>query len=338
VKILVTGASGFLGAAVVERLLAHGYTDVRCNVRQRSGTVKLEALRRRYPEATLQYCVGNLKYPEHAARAADGAQTLFHLAAGLKGAAADLFSDSVVASRNLLDAVGENRTIRIVLVSSLSVYGVAGLGRGAQVSEDTPLEANPERRDYYSYSKLCQEELFREYQRKRGFELVVLRPGVIYGPGGGHFSDRVGLMVGSRLLYLGGDNVLPLTYLDNCAEAVVVAGTARHTAGETFNVYDDDLPTCRQYLRAYQQQVRKVRAIPVSYFGLRLLSWILERYHRYSKGQLPSVLTQYKVASSWAGNRFDNSKLRSIGWRPLVSTPEGLLRAFTAFRAELRSA
>jgi nucleoside-diphosphate-sugar epimerase len=48
----------------------------------------------------------------------------------------------------------------------------------------------------------------------------------------------------------------------------------------------------------------------------------------YSKGQLPAVFTRYKSATTWGGNRFDNTKLRGLGWRPIVSTPDGLDRAF----------
>jgi len=335
VKLLVTGAGGFLGTALIERLLAHGYADIRCNLRRKTNIAKLEAISKRFPQANLEYCVGNLKSREDANRAVDGAQLIFHLAAGLRGDAADLFLDSVVASRNLLEAFGDRKPMRIVLVSSFGVYGVAALGRKAMVDEQTALESHPEWRDDYSHSKLRQEQLFWEYQRRNGFELVVLRPGVIYGPGGGHFSSRVGLMIGGRQLYLGGGNLLPLTYVKNCAEAVVTAGIHERAAGQIYNVLDDDPPTCREYLRAYTKHVRKIRSVPLPYFATRLLSRALVGYHRYSKGQLPAVLTPYKVASLWAGNRFDNSKLHSIGWQQMVPTAEALRTSFAAFRAEL---
>jgi nucleoside-diphosphate-sugar epimerase len=337
VKVLVTGSSGFLGTAVVGRLLAHGYTDIRCNVRRRANISMLSALTRQYPHASLEYSIGNLKYRDDAARAVDGVQLIFHLAAGKSGAAADLFVDSVVASRNVLDAIGGQKPIRIVLVSSFSVYGIAELGRGATVTEQTALERHPEWRDHYSHAKLRQEQMFWEYQRRNGFGLVVLRPGVIYGPGGGHFSNRVGLTFGKWQVNLGGGNLLPLTYVENCAEAVVVAGTHERTAGQVYNVHDDSLLTCREYLRAYKKHVTNIRSVSVPYFGLQLLSRMLTKYHAYSKGQLPAILTTYKVATVWAGNHFDNSKLRSIGWRQLVSTEEGLRRSFTAFRAEIGS-
>jgi nucleoside-diphosphate-sugar epimerase len=335
VKVLVTGAAGFLGTAVVQRLLAHGYSDIRCNLRQSANIPRLDKLSTRYPHSRLEYCIGNLKYRDDAARAVEGVQLIFHLAAGKKGAAADLFLDSVVASRNLLEAIVDQNSVRIVLVSSFAVYGIAGLSRGANVNEQTTLEQHPEWRDHYSHAKLRQERLFWEYQKGGGFELVVLRPGVIYGPGGDHFSNRVGLTIGKWQLDLGGNNLLPLTYIDNCAEAVVVAGTHDQAVGQVYNVHDDDLPTCREYLCAYRKYVSRVRSIAVPYIGLQLLSRMLAEYHRFSKGQLPAIFTPYKVANLWGGNRFDNSKLHSIGWRQLVPTAEGLRRSFVAFRSEL---
>ena len=336
-RILVTGAAGFLGRALIKRLLAHGYTNIRCNVRRQTDIPKLEALLGRDAPIGLEYCVGNLRYREDAARAVDDVQLIFHLAAGKKGTAADLFLDSVVATRNLMDAVGNRKPLRFVLVSSFSVYGVASLGRGAKVNEQTMLEPNPEWRDHYSFSKLRQEQLCWEYQRCNGFELVVLRPGVIYGPEGGHFSNRVGLTIGNWLLHFGGSNLLPLSYVDNCAEAVVFAGTHKRAAGQVYNVLDDDLPRCREYIRKYRKNVTKIRSIFVPYFGVRLLSYLVSKYNRYSKGQLPAILTPYKAASQWGGNRFDNCKLRSIGWRQSIPTSEGLRRSFAAFRTSFDS-
>jgi nucleoside-diphosphate-sugar epimerase/peptidoglycan/xylan/chitin deacetylase (PgdA/CDA1 family) len=337
-KILVTGAAGFLGMAMVDRLLAHGFTDIRCTVRRGEDIPKLDALAEQRAHIRMEYSVGNLRYREDAVRAIQDVQLIFHLAAGKKGTAADLFLDSVVASRNLLDAVADRKPMRIVLVSSFGVYGVAGLGRSAIVSEQTELESHPEWRDHYSFSKLRQEQLFWEYEKRNGFDLVVLRPGVIYGPDGVHFSNRVGLTIGKWHLHFGGNNLLPLSYVDNCAEAIVVAGTNPRAAGQIYNVLDDDLPTCSQYLRAYKKHVTKIRSISVPYFGVRLLSSLVAKYNRYSKGQLPAILTPYKAASQWGGNRFDNSKLRSIGWKQLVPTDEGLQRTFTAFRSGLEAA
>jgi nucleoside-diphosphate-sugar epimerase len=339
VKILVTGAGGFLGVHVVNRLLAHGYSDIRCFLRDSAKADRLRQVSDNHPGAQLELFCGNLRSRPDCARAVEGVSLVFHLAAGLKGAAAELFADSVVVSRNLIEALvareGEpiQRT-RLVLVSSFGVYGVAPLGRGACVDESTPLEAHPEWRDPYSHSKLRQEQLAWDLQRALGFELVVLRPGVIYGPGGGAFSTRVGLQIGPVFWNLGGRNVLPLSYVENCAEAIVVAGTHPESASQVYNVHDDDLPSASFYLRQYRKHVRHFRSIRLPYFMTRLFGQLLERYHHRSQGQLPAIFTRYKVASSWGGNRFDNAKLHSLGWRQLVPTAEGMRRTFEYFRSQ----
>jgi len=346
-KILVTGAGGFLGVHVVSRLLEHGYTDIRCFVRDASKAERLREIAEAYPAAQLELRSGNLNSKADCAAAVDGIALIFHLAAGMKGSCADLFLNTVIASRTLLEALEARppeasppeanndlsiEKTRVVLISSFGVYGVAALKRGALVSEDTPTEPHPELRDPYSYAKLRQEQLFLEYQQKYGFELVVVRPGVIYGPGGGHFSSRVGLQIGPVFFHLGGRNLLPLSYVENCAEAIVVAGTIPGAGTQVFNVHDDDLPTAAQYLRQYKKKVKRIRSIRLPYFLTRLGGGILEIYHRRSLGQLPAILTRYKIASEWGGNRFSNKKLHATGWRQLISTPDAMARTFEYFR------
>lgn len=336
-KILVTGAGGFLGARVVERLLAHGYTDIRCFLRDPEKAARLTKISESYPEAQLEFCYGNLRSKADCARAMNDVSLIFHLAAGLKGAAAEMFADSVIVSRNLLETLETReasvvRQTRFVIVSSFGVYGVATLRRGVRVDEQTPLESHPELRDIYSHSKLRQEQLFWEHQQKAGFELVVLRPGVIYGPGGGAFSARVGLQIGPLFFHLGGNNLLPLSFVVNCAEAIVFAGTHPDSAGQVYNVHDDNLLTASRYLREYKKHVERIRSIRLPYFMTRMLARSLEAYHRRSQGQLPAIITRYKAASAWGGNQFDNSKLHALGWRPLVSTPDAMAANFAYLR------
>ena len=70
--------------------------------------------------------------------------------------------------------------------------------------------------------------------------------------------------------------------------------------------------------------------------SLRLASRLVLAYSRWSKGQLPPIFTPYKTASQWKGTRFTNQKLKSLGWRPLVPTDEGLRRAFHHHRAAIQ--
>ena len=334
-KVLITGCSGFLGVPTVERLLAHGARDIRCFLRPGSKRERLEEVIRRYPDAKVELYVGSLASPAAATEAVAGCDVVYHLAAALSGAPADMFLNTVVTTRHLLDGMRAQPggPPKLVHVSSFGVFGVAGLPRGTMVDENTPLETHPEKRDPYSQAKLRQEQLVWEYAEKYKIPTTVLRPGVIYGPGGGAFSTRVGLNLFGLFLHLGGDNVLPLTYVDNCAEAIAVAGLSPRASGQIYNVVDDDLVTASRWLELYRQRVKKIPAVRVPYLGLVVMSELLARYHTYSKGQLPAIFTPYKSATMWGGNRFDNAKLKGLGWRPIVTTEQGMSSAFENLKA-----
>ena len=331
--VLVTGSNGFLGSVLVERLAIHGVRGIRCFVREGSDRSRLDILREKYPDAGIEYYVGTLVSREDPVGAVRGVDTIYHLAAALGGAPADMFLNTVVTTKNLMEAVvAENPSVQVVHISSFSVYGVADLPVGATISEQTPLEKYPEKRDPYAFVKWHQEKLLNYYQKQYGFPLTILRPGVIYGPHGGAISGRVGLQLGGIFLHLGGSNILPLSYVDNCAEAIILCAAKKAAGVSIFNVHDDELPSSREYLKAYKEQVKKIRSIPIPYFMLQLLSRTVQWYHDYSNGQLPAIFTPYKTASLWKGNQFDNSKLKSTGWQPLVSTAEGMERTFAYFR------
>ena len=333
---LVTGAAGFLGPALMARLLAREPESLRLFARPGPGVKRLEALvHDSGTGAEVELVAGSLTDAADCAQAVREVDVVYHLAAGTRGAAAERFANSVVASKHLLDAiVAEERPVKVVLVSSLAVYGVAGLGKGALVNESTPLERHPERRDVYAQAKLRQEQLFWEYRERHGLPLVVLRPGVVYGPGGGALSARVGLDVFGLFLHLGGNNQLPLNYVENCAEAIAVAGERDEAVGQAFNTIDDALPTCAEYLRAYRRAVEPLRALRIPYPAALAMSAAVEKYHRWSKGQLPAAFTPYRTAAVWRGNRFSNEKIKRIGYHELVSTREGMRRTFEAMREQ----
>ena len=236
-----------------------------------------------------------------------------------------------MTTRNLLDAVLENgRLKRFVNVSSLAVYSNFELRRGADWDESCPLE-NPlgERHDAYVYGKLRQDELVQEYHRRFGVPYTIVRPGIVFGPGKKAIPGFVGMDTFGFFMHLGGGGLVPLTYVDNCAEAIALAGIVQGVEGEIFNVVDDDLPTSRAFLRAYKRHVRRFRSVPIPYPAAYALCALWERYARRSKGQLPPVFNRRMCAFAWKGNRYPNRKLKErLGWQCRVPMEEALQRYF----------
>src|SRR5437868_963252 len=161
---------------------------------------------------------------------------------------------------------------RFVNVSSFAVYSNLHLKRGAMLDETCPLEDAPQERcDAYGFGKLKQEELVRHYGNQHKLPYVILRPGAVFGPGKRALSGRIGIDTFGFFIHLGGSNYLPLTFVDNCAEAIVLAGLKPGVEGEIFNVVDDELVTSRQFLAAYKKRVKPFLSIPVPYL---LAYWI----------------------------------------------------------------
>ncbi len=330
-KILVTGAAGFLGSRIVESLLAAGAEDVRIHCRDQAPRPLLDSLAARYPDARIEVASANLLRRGTLDAMVAGVDCIVHAAAGMRGAAADMFANTVVGTRNLLEAAGAASVRRIVLISSFSVYRTEPLARGAVHDESVEIEQGGADKGPYAYAKTRQEHLFAGFQRTFGFESVIVRPGVVYGPGGGALSSRVGIRALGLFFALGGRAHLPLTYVDNCADAVAhVALNA--PAGSVYNIVDDDPPTCRAYLRQYRHSVRRLRTVAVPYWAFLLGSGLLVRYHRRSKGQLPAVFTPYVVRSMYRPLTYSNAALKASGWRQRVTTAEGLRRTFQYLR------
>src|SRR3982750_4781248 len=147
-QILVTGSSGFIGAKVVEVLLEHGITNIRCFVRPSSRMERLNNVLSRFPNSqNMEVVTGDLLSADACVEAAEGASIIFHLAAGFDKSFAAAFMNSALTTRNLLDAfqrVGKPK--RFVNVSSFAVYSNLHLKRHAMLDETCPVEDAPQER------------------------------------------------------------------------------------------------------------------------------------------------------------------------------------------------
>ena len=332
--VLVTGSTGFLGSRVVASLLDRGFFNIRCFVRQSSDLDRLEAVVSHAPGVDV--IRGSLLSREDCEKATSDVAVVYHLAAGtVDKSFADAFMNSVITTRNLLDAVLQHGCLkRFVSISSFAVYTNRGKPRRGLLDESCPVDEHPELRgEAYCFAKAKQDELVIEYGRKHRIPYVLVRPGVVYGPGKTEITRRVGSGALGIFLHLGGSNVIPFTYVDNCADAIVLAGIRNGVDGEVFNVVDDDLPSSRHFLRLYKRHVSPFGSIPVPRIASYVLCSIWEKYSSWSEGQLPPVFNRGAWHAYWKGGSYTNEKLKGLlGWTPRVPTAEGLRRYFESCR------
>lgn len=339
--ILVTGAAGFIGTRVVGSLLDRDFLNIRCLVRNTGNITALREIIDRFGGAArTEIIIGNLLSREDCSVLTKDVALIYHLAAGTGTKAfSDAFLNSVVTTRNLLDATLEYKCLRrFVNMSSFSVYTNRKKPQWRLLDETCPVEEHPESRaEAYCFGKVKQDELVMEYARKHGIPFVLLRPGTVYGPGKKAIPGRVGIDTFGIFLHMGGSNPIPLTYVENCADAIVLAGLKAGIDGEVFNIVDDNLPSSRLFLRLYKSNVKRFKSIYVPHALSYLLCYFWEKYSKWSKGQLPPVFTPREWAAYWKKTRYSNRKIMDmVGWAPKVPTAEGLRRFFKSCKESLR--
>jgi nucleoside-diphosphate-sugar epimerase len=328
--VLVTGADGYVGAAVARKLLLTGHRRVRCMVRSLP-TKRLAAATQDVPCGGLEAMTGNLLSAADCERAVKGVSIIYHLAAGVDKSYAGCVLNSAVATRNLLAAAARQSTLRrIVNVSTIAVYSNHGLRRGDVIDERCPVDDQLlARHEPYTYGKAMQDDVVRDHAARLCVPCVTVRPGVVFGPGKAKISDRIGTGTFGVFLHLGLANRIPLTYIDNCADAIVLAGLRPGIEGEVVNIVDDDLPTSRQFLRGYKQHVRRFFSLPVPYPLWCGFCRLWERYSKWSDGQLPPVFNARACTVYWRGNDWSNEKAKKLlGWSPGVPMAQALERHF----------
>lgn len=207
VTVLVTGASGMLGRAVAEQLLAEGH-EVRCFQRRPSGIDGVEDL------------LGSVEDPSAVAAAVRGCRAVVHLAAKVSftGVPRDFDRVNVQGTRHVLDAAQQAGVVDVVHVSSPSVAHDGTSLVGAPAGPADPVRA----RGDYARTKAAAELLALD-RSSRAFRVAAVRPHVVWGPGDTQLVERViDRARRGRLPLLGGGTALiDTTYVDNAASAIV---------------------------------------------------------------------------------------------------------------------
>jgi UDP-glucose 4-epimerase len=324
-RVLVSGANGFLGRAVVAELLRRGHR-VRAMARSSRGVAELESLE------GVEVYRADLSTARELGSAFESIDVLVHLAAAMGGDAAHQLADTVAGTERLLEAMGQSATRRLVFASSFSVYDKTAAG--GEISESSPIETEPGllERDGYAIAKVSQERCVRALASAHGFDLIVLRPGIIWGRE--HF-DPPGLCqrVGPLSVVVGAGNELPLTHVDNCAHLFATCVDDARVVVETFNVIDGHRQTAWSYLKKVDHRSGRKRAmVALPYVPARLCVGVLGGAFRMvfrGRRRMPSVFVARNFDARFKPVRYAPSRaVEVLRWSPPLDFDECMRRTF----------
>ena len=324
-KVLVTGANGFIGSELVRRLLEQNH-EVRCLIHRSKNLVE---------NLGAELVKGSITDQDSLPAAVDGAEVVWHLAgsgrAGDWGTRSWFFEQNADGTRNLVDAAIKAGVRRFVQVSSLAVHRFTG---HLDADENTPAD---QEKYAYGASKLAAERYVRKVGDARLIETVIVRPAVVvFGPEDTTaFVHMAPMLQKGRWTHVkGGKPFLCYTYVSNLADGLLLAGTHEKAAGETFNLTDDLQIRWKEFIsavvHAFEAEERAMSfPVPVA----RAAGVTLEAVFKLFRTRNPPPITDYRTALVSKDFHFSCAKAkRVLGYRPRVSFHEGLVRTVKWYR------
>jgi dihydroflavonol-4-reductase len=320
-RALVTGATGFVGAAVARALVSAGW-QVRALVRAGSDRSNLEGL-------PVEIAVGDLKLAASLDAALAECGALFHVAADYRLGARDfeeLYRTNVEGTNNLLNAARRARVQRIVYTSSVATIGIPADGSAGD--ENTPVElANMI--GHYKRSKYLAEQLVRQ-SMDSGVPVVIVNPSTPVGPGDVKPTPTGRLVLdaaaGRMPAYV--DTGLNIVHVDDVAAGHLLA-FHRGTPGERYILGGEDM-TLRQILALIAERAgRKPPRLRLPYAAVLPIAYLAEAYSKISGRS--GRITLEGVRMSRKRMFFSSAKaVRELGyqWRPPVAAFDDAVRWF----------
>lgn len=333
-RILVTGATGFVGRYVAPAIARRGHT-VRTLVRSvPHNSVPAPASPPAAPGSVggfsdIEIVHGDLLQPETLPPAIHGTDAVVHLAISVTGNREIQLAETVQGTTNLCEAMVAAGVTRIIHCSSRAVYDWVQAKKTPD--ESAPIDAAPQFRNDYAKAKIAQEELIQKYAAKHNWTVTILRPGFIWGEGREQLAGW-GHSVGPMHLVVGGRRKLPMTYIENCAECFALAVDSPRAAGQVFNIVDDDLPTAREFAEMLMKlEGRGGVFLNLPYWPGLLLAKFATGVNRTlleGRSNLPGLLVPASYRARFHPLHLSNRKAKELlGWQPRYNFREAWERS-----------
>jgi nucleoside-diphosphate-sugar epimerase len=320
-RVLATGATGFVGSELVRALLRRG-DEVRILARSAQRAAPLVA-------AGAELVVGDLAEPRSLEQSCSGREVVFHLASAIRGSESAFRRVDIEGTRRLIAEAERAGVRRFVYPGTLSSYDVAHVRDGAWLDEQSPFDRTG-RLGQYARAKAQAEAIVLAANERGTLEGVIVRLGLTCGKGADPFPPHVGRLVRPNLLVLFGEGTipLPLVLLENAVEALILAATVPGIGGEAFNIVDAESLTQMDYVALYRRvtgaALHVVRVPRLTYYALGAATALAARL----RAKEPTI-TPYRVRARLRTVRWNCSKAeRGLQWRSRVPLRTGLAAAF----------
>jgi nucleoside-diphosphate-sugar epimerase len=313
-KALITGATGFIGSRLAERLATEEGVHVR-------GLARTPAKGQWLADLGVEIVPGDITDPASLQAAMTGCELVFHAAAWVSegGNQADVWAVNVTGTQNMVDAASVGGVERFVHLSSCSVYGSL---QQHNIDETTPTRM---RGNLYGDSKVAAEEVVFKAYREEGLPVVLARASQVYGPRSHQFTIRPVEVIkaGKMVLIDGGRHLCKPVYIDNLIDGLILCTKVEAAIGEAINLTDGEPIPWRDFFGAYGRMLN-IESFPSVPYAV---AWLIGLYNEVKAGLKgnKASLNRGAVKALRSDNSFSNQKARTLlGWEPKVDLNEGM--------------
>jgi nucleoside-diphosphate-sugar epimerase len=318
-RVLITGATGFVGAHLAQRLAANGALVTGTGRNLEAVSYLRNAGVRLHHASLLDFATME--------RLLANQDIVFHAAAWLNvrhGSIDQAWAVNVYATQMLVKAAAAAGVNRVVYLSSIMAYGPP---RCDVMSEEKPLGLA--QRNVYGRTKAEGEQRALEVAAACGLDLVVIRPGMVYGPGSTGWTVRMVRLVkyGVPVIFGNGTGHAYPVYIDNLVDALLLAATEARAPGQAYNMVDETI-TWQRWFDSYAAMANVTpRRVPLWF--ARLAFALAERMPP-AIGLSPGLLAYYTAKATYPHHK----AIAHLGFRPAISFEEGMRRSEQWLRTE----